>query len=348
MSRKLYLIKPSRHDDEQSLLLPEEVVRDISQGIETSLTLDLNILSFLRSALNSSTEAAANEGLLAEIQNVFNTPFLFLSPGMALGEADESYLDSLHSSFEQFLEQFCPGYRDAPNATRDYRSNIGARRYGALPKIEQQFFSISYLALLKVHDIILANRSSSPEAKFDRFLEYMDGVANFVPALEAEKAKFCFSSNQGSLDTEFVSLSDAIKDNFNKGGRGSKRVERVLNGARDVMYLRMVASMDGKNLDGKPQNTWLLTCDDGIAALSRAIYFYPVEDEASKHVTIAEYGSRNKNAYWRYVDAECARVLLMRRKDGRSTATNHGTKDHLGRLADLAHELEERVSFYPV
>jgi len=348
LPRALYLIKPSRLTETQPFLLPETVVGNMSLGIETSVVLDLNILSLLREAVDPSSEMLSEERKLAEIQSVFNIPFLFLSPGMALGEADESYLESLHSSFEKYLEEFCPGYVDAKNATHNYASRERSRRYSALSEIDQQMFSVSYLALLKIHDILLSQPSSSGEAKFDIFLEYMDGVANFVPALEAEVAKFCFVEKRNSEDPDFVSICKAIKDNFNKGGRGNKRIERVLNGARDVMYLRATAMMDGKRLDGNQQDTWLLTCDHGIASLARAVYFYPTDGEASKYVTYAEYESRARYSYWRYVDAELQRILLARQAEGRSTVSSQASPGHLSSLADKARELEQRVASHEI
>lgn len=317
----------------------------MSRGIETSIILDLNILNLLKEAVDPASDMPDSERHLSEIQALFNTPFLFLTAGMALGEADQSYLESLHDAYEKYLEKFCPGYIDAPNATQNYTSGQRSRKFASLPEVEQQMFSISYLALLKIHDIISSFPSSSGEAKFDSFLEYMDGVANFVPALEAEIAKYCFSEAHNTDDVDFAKTCKAIKNNFNKGGRGEKRIDRILNGARDVMYLRGTAMMDGKNLDGRQQDTWLLTCDQGIASLARAIYFYPRHGEASKYVTFAEFDSRGRRSYWRYVDSELQRLLQTRINDGRSSGINQATAPHLSLLAKKARELESRVAW---
>lgn len=112
------------------------------------------------------------------------------------------------------------------------------------------------------------------------------------------------------------------------------------------MYLRSVAMMDGNTLDGHLQNTWLLTCDKGIAALASTVYFYPKDGEASKYVTHSEYETRRNNAYWRYVDGMLNHQVKMRQLEGFSVAKTHGTQEHLNQLVIKTQELEARVSSY--
>lgn len=346
MARTPILLKPSRLIEAQPILQVQKVLANVAAGIETCIVLDLNVLNLMKSALDPLSDLLPAERSLPELQAIFNIPFLFLTPGMALGEADESYLESLHEAYEKYLEAYCPGYVDAPNATQNYASRQRSRKFTGLPKVEQQMFSVSHLALLRIHDILLSEPEASGEAKFDMFLEFMDGVADFVPALEAEIAKYCFSETQSGEGADFVATCKAIKSNFNKGGSGSKRVERILNGTRDVMYLRSTAMMDGESLDGRQQDTWLLTCDQGIAALAGAIYFYPKDGEASKYVAQTGFDSRTKFSYWRYVDSELQRLLQTRLREGVGTRVSHAGATHLSRLASKARELEERVASY--
>jgi hypothetical protein len=346
LARTPFFIKVCRYTDEQPSFTPLDVIKKFANGVETSVVLDLNILSIMREAMDPSSEISADGRTLLEMRRILNTPLLFVSPGLALGEADESYLIPLHNAFEAFLQTHLQGYIDAPNATCDYAERVWSKNFNALPEVDRQFLSVSYLALLKIHDILLSSPKASGEAKFDLFLEYMDGVANFVPALESEVAKFCFSEKSILEASPFAEICKAIRDNFNKGGRGQKRVERVLNGARDLMYLRSVAMMDGKTFDGRLQNTWLLTCDKGIAALATAIYFYPKDGEASKYVTHSKYETRRNNPYWRYVDAMFSRQVEIRQLEGLSMAKTHGTQTHLTRLVIKTQELEARVSSY--
>lgn len=346
MPRSLHIIKPSRLTEQQPTL-SEQVVKDnLARGIETSVVLDLSVLNHFANALDPKSTMSAGERQPAEMEAILRIPFLFLSPGIALGEADEKYLEHMRCSFEEYLKKFFPSYTDAPNAL-GLRPRGESRRFAALPEVDQKIFSVAYLALLRIHDILLSNPGSSGEAKFDMFLEYMDRVANFVPALEAEVAKFCFSGKASPDDPAFERLRESIKDNFNKGGRGDKRLMRILNGVRDVMYLRFTGIMDGKELSGKQQDTWLLTCDDGLASLARAAYFYPKDGEAAKYFTVSRYESRDKQSYWRYVDKELQRMLTARLDSGRSSHAEHGTVGHLGFLAQKSRELEQRVATYP-
>lgn len=320
------------------------IQRNLVLGIETTVVLDLNVLNSFKDFV--APNQARSENLLrdiAAIKEVLELPGIYITPGFALGEADESYLSELRNAYEEFLRDECPTYIDAPNATNDFQERVNARKYRNLPSSDQRFYGSTYLALLKIHDILLSKEWQSPEARFDSYLEYMHGVANFVPGLETEVAKYLFCNPSEFRGTDFGIACEAIQDNFNKGGVGEKRIDRVLNGARDIMYIRSAAMMDGKSLDGRTQDTWLLTRDTGIAHFISSIYFHPAEGERSKYTAVSTNKARQANSYWRYVD-RTSRLLLEDRRLNRKNVDGFADQKHIEDLANRALLLGQRIA----
>lgn len=343
MSNGVFLLKPSRFTDVQPALDSNLIQRNLVSGIETTVVLDLNVLNSFKDFV--APNLAKSEDLLLDvtaIKEVLKTPGLYITPGFALGEADESYLEVLRNTYEQFLSEECPTYVDAPNATNDFLDRTHARKYRNLPPSDQQFYGSTYLALLKIHDIILSEWQS-PEAKFDSYLEFMHGVANFVPGLETEVAKYLFCDPSEFQGTDFANTCKAIRNNFNKGGAGEKRVDGILNGARDIMYIRSAAMMDGKQLDGCKQDTWLLTRDTGIAHFIASIYFYPAEGERSKYTTVSANKTRQVSSYWRYVD-KTSQLLLEGRQLNHKNANGFADGEHLKALACRALSMSKDIA----
>lgn len=290
-----------------------------SMGKETCLVLDLNILNQVMTFQKTAAHERSPQ-LLADIdaiKQILYTPGLVITAGFAIGEADKKYVACLSKTYEDFLSVELPTYRDAPNSTPIGNDRSQTRKFKLLPDDDQLFFAIAHLALLKVHDISLSQKSLSPEAKFDLYLEYMDRAADMVPGIETEIAKhFFFQPASGDQDP-FLMRSKKIRENFDKGGRGEKRVDRILNGARDIMLIRGTASKDGKTLDGKMQDMWLLTADMGVAALCNSVYFFPADGEHSKFTTTVDTPFRRRSSYWRYVDAISHDLLSSRMRDRR-------------------------------
>ncbi|MGE8639007.1 MAG: hypothetical protein ACN6PR_10215 [Achromobacter sp.] len=306
--------------------------------------LDLNILNRFKDYVSTppSDRAPPLVADIEAIKKVLIMPGLSVTGGYALGEADDAYYRDLVESYESFFLSELPRYRDAPNSIPPRQNSPASRQYHSLPKIEQQFFSMSHLSLLKINDILVSEKRASPEAKFDLFLEFMDGVADFVPAFEVEIAKHCFDKPQNSSHA-FFARSKAIRNNFYKGGRGQKRVDRILNGARDVMYLRSAAAQDGKDLDGWIQDTWLLTCDAGLAALSQVFYFVPKGGERSQFATTTDDPTRRSNSYWRYVDKTSQQLNAYRARNIQHRK-NFADESHIQRMTALSLSLSERLA----
>lgn len=296
------IIKPTRTNAKLPLLNYSIVEKNLRKGIETTVVLDLNILSKMNEVVINPNEYETSG--LKPIVSMFNKLPIVLSPGFALGEADKTYVDMLWYSWEEFLGRYCPTYVDTPNATRDKLNHdeIG-RKFETLPDADRHMHSIAYLSMLTIQVIAKRDVHLSPEEKFHAYVEYMSSSADMLSAVEAEVARYCFFDRSSENDIAFRYFSEIICRNFMKGGAIEKRLERALNSARDINYYRVVASKSNEELDGKIQDTWLLTADDGLKNLAKSIYFVPGFDGSdSKLVKLVRNKAQKKSAYWQSCD----------------------------------------------
>jgi hypothetical protein len=255
-------------------------------------------------------------------------------------------LPDMVSSFESFLERYCPVYKDHPGATKDYPDmEEKPGQYGLLPLSEKYLNSLAYLGVLRMQLISRKEASSDPQTMFRKFIEYMIEKADIVGAVEAEVARYVFFDRNSVKDVKLKIFCRDIKDNFRKGGNTvEKLLENCLNSARDIMYYRMTANMSNKLMGGKRQDTWLITGDKGLAFLSDSIHFVPgVENTDSKYVVHERHPEQKKSSYWNYCDALFESVVDVRRLLSAALGGREWTAKHYDNLLlyidDTEHEL---------
>lgn len=253
-------------------------------------------------------QSLKSSGLTDLVSFLNKTPALCPTPGYAVQEIDANLLIEIMDSFESFLEKYCPDYSDHPNATKNYSDlQEKPREFQKLPLAERCLNSITYLGILKIQLIWRNNSELEPVDKFREYIDYMVHKADMVGAIESEAAKYVFFDGSDAKDKAFKFFCKKIKDNFKKGGTTpEKLLERCLNSARDIMYYRLCAHMSGEFLDGKMQDTWLVTGDEGLSNLSESIHFLPgIEKSDSKYVTFERHKEQKLSEYW----SQCDEIL---------------------------------------
>jgi hypothetical protein len=307
MSFQPVAIKPSRAHAALPELNYSRVAKNARKGVETTVVLDLNILSKMNEVM-SGKSSFETSGLKSMVTKFNNLP-ITLSPGFALAEVDETYADALWSAWEAFLAKYCPRFVDTPNATKEKENHSRGRRFDALPEGDRHVQAITYLAILTIHIIAASEQYRSPEDKFSGYVRYMCTHADMLSAIEAEVARYCFFSVADEKDKAFANVAREIRKNFMKRGRFEMRLEKALNSARDITYYRATAMQSNEDFDGRTQDTWLFTADDGLKNLARSIFFVPGFDGSdSKAVRIVRSHAQKRSSYWRYCDELFARV----------------------------------------
>ncbi|MFL0797308.1 MAG: hypothetical protein K6L73_07435 [Cellvibrionaceae bacterium] len=340
------IIKPCRNTAKSPKLKISRCIKNYKKGVETSLFLDLNILSKMREVVDTKIVNYSNSGLMGLVKILNSLPALYLSPGFAISEVRQDYLESLMVAYENFLEKYCPGYVDAHNATKNYK-NIKEKplKFEDFDKSEKYFNSVAYLGILRVQ-ILDRKGLGDPCYKYESYLSYMMDKANMVGVIESEVAKYVFSDIKSISDQKFRAFSSMIKDNFKKGGNNSENVLiNCLNSARDIMYYRATADRSNEYFDGKLQDTWLVTADAGLWKLSESIHFVPnVEGCDSKYVTFVRNKEQKKSLYWNYCDQITISNLDFRKLVRELSGHNYSFGDSdLDYLLDCISESEDEL-----
>ena len=204
------IIKPCRLRSHSPILKKARAISNYSKGIETSLILDLNILSKMNEVETEKIHYKQS-GLNNLVKFLNHTPFLCPTPGFAVQEVDKFNFRRIIKSFESFLEKYCPLYDDHPHATKGFieienKSNI----FRELPISEKYFNSVAYLAILKIQIIERIKQPTNPQEKFKQYMEYMISTANIIGAiitLQAQRYKFSCSRYMFRAVNYFFSLT---------------------------------------------------------------------------------------------------------------------------------------------
>lgn len=341
------LIKPSRLKAKNPELKKSKVIKNHNRKVETSIVFDLNILSKINEVETGKTSYKASG--LKDLASLLNSiPYLCPTPGFAINEADAEILPNLIESFDKFLLKRCPSYQDHPNATRNFENTKNKpSAYRDLPLREKYFNSISYLGILKIQHICRQEETIQPHEKFRKYLEYMASKADIIGAVEAEAAKYVFFDPTEIKDIKFKATCKSIKKNFKKGGDSfDKFLSRCFNSARDIMYYRTTASFSNEEIDGKVQDTWLITADEGLANLSNSIHFVPrTEGSDSKYTTLIRNNTQKSSAYWTFCDQLYFSTVNQRKLEriiqGEQKFLEKDYEDLLNCINELEHELKE-------
>ncbi|NKI74110.1 hypothetical protein Dpoa2040_001343 [Dickeya sp. CFBP 2040] len=294
-------IKPVHSCDRNPTFSAGKVNKNKRKGIETSVVIDLNILSKMNDIIQG--KISYNDSQLHYVVKQFNKASLCLSPGFSFSEVDRSYYKELQNSFELFLKIYCPSYIDSPNSVALPSDKDYDRSFKELPLGEKYLHSISYLSMLLIQTITIKYNHLTPEQKFTKYVEYMISNADILTAIEAEIAKYCFYDSSNCKDIAFKQFCKTIRSNFCKGGKKEYIIKNALNSASDIIYYRVVAIQSNEKLDGVVQDTWLLTADEGLKSIALSIYFVPSFDGCDyKAVKLVRNGLQKESTYWNYCD----------------------------------------------
>ncbi len=310
-------IKPCRQQDKSPVLTKSKSLKNAKKSIETSLILDLNILSKMHEVINGKTKYL-DSGLQDFVTFLNKTPNIYLTAGFATIEADHKWLIEIFESYEKFLAIYAKTYIDTPNSTKNFLNETPKEKnkFQDLPKSEQYINSVAYIGILKIWLIQKKHNDLQDIDKVRLFIEYMENIVDMIGGIEAEVAKYVFFDGNTIKDAKFRRFWKDIHDNFNKR-KNSTNLENILkdrlNAARDIMYYRLTALMSNKLLDNKRQDTWLVTADNGLSNLTNSIYFVSdIDNSDSKYIAVVRNDEQKESYYWRYCDELTKKKITKR------------------------------------
>lgn len=314
------IIKPCRTEETTPTLNFTITSGNVTRGIETSLVLDLNILSKMHEVIigkNSYEES----GLADFILSINKLPGIYLVPGFAIYEVAFKMQRDICDSFDKFLSLYAPQFIDAPNTIYNFLNEKNSIEeninFHNLSEGEKHICAIPYLSILTIWCINAQYPTLKPKEKYSSYIEYMKTVVNTIGAIENEIAKFIFFDINECSDINFKKTCKIIRNNFNKKPN-TKNFQQIskdrLNIARDIAYYRVTALKSNQYLDGKLQDTWLVTGDEGIKELSNFVYFIPHIESDSKYIKYYRNQVQKESDYWIYCDTLSDSIGFIRRK----------------------------------
>lgn len=348
LSFTIKIIKPCRTEDTTPILDSTRTSSNMVRGIETALMLDLNVLSKMHKVIirdNSYEES----GLVDFISLINNLTGIYLEPGFATYEVAPKMRRDLCTSFDKFLSLYAPKFIDAPNATYDFLNEENSMEeninFHNLSEGEKFICAIPYLSMLVIWFINAQYPNLKPKEKYCNYIEYIKTVVNTIGAVENEIAKFIFFDTNECSDINFKKTCKIIRENFNKKPQNKNFKQIVkdrLNIARDIAYYRLTALKSNQYLDGKLQDTWLVTGDDGIKELSDFVYFIPHIESDSKYIQYSRNQVQKESDYWIYCDTLSDAIGLIRRMENSMNADVSG----MNIIFENISRLEKMISYY--
>lgn len=262
----MFLFKPYRRINENVTLTKEHCSYNDLRGVETSIYLDLNVLSKIRKVMLG--EDKFSEELLKAFEKI-KTLNVFLSPGLALDEVKHDLLLPTIEQFENFCVQL--GVSNAYDwIPYDYNKN---------KKIVSSFFDLHsdqkiglmtiYNSILNIHYICQKYEDETDQNKFRLYVDSMLANTDVLDALGCTIASYCFVRDCKA------DLLKKIKENFLKLRDKRPVILKSLNAARDVQFIRTLAFREYYSyIDGKtPMDCWCMTADQGLKAFSDFIFY---------------------------------------------------------------------------
>ena len=203
-----------------------------------------------------------------------------VSPFFGLNEMRRAEAGPGVPALNEFSRIFGLHWTDADNSTCGDPTSLGlvGRRFLDLPLDVQQFIAISY-ASMTLMLTVARDVQSEPIAKFRKFIRLYRRLVDVVSIREITIARFVFAPPP-SLDSRLRTIWEPILLNFTgrekahrKGPSRFDHIDRIsVNGSFDLGILNAAIFADHHGLDGKRQDSWLITADSKLTALNEAVH----------------------------------------------------------------------------
>ncbi|WP_152606802.1 hypothetical protein [Candidatus Jidaibacter acanthamoebae] len=255
-------------------------------------------------------------------------------------EANEEYKIKMHKNFNLFLAKYLPRFYDAHNSVDDIAELKNSQNFTTLNSQEKFHYVIPYLSLLKINFINKQFKELSSFTRFKKYITYMAFEANNISALETEIAKFTFFNYSAIKNHSSQLRCKYITKNFIKKYKTAEELfQNCLNAAREITYYRATIISELMKINGYTQDSWLITADKGIKALSDVIGFVvnennPMSPLARRFIDDEVY---NSSDYWYKCNEMYNNLTLLRLK--MSSRCSH--EEMYDRLLNCVKQLEK-------
>jgi len=325
---KIACIKASRPPGPIPELTFDRMKQNQANGIGTQLVPDCNVvIDMIRACSTEDTEQTriAKERL---------SPFIYflqscqeqginyyISPFMGLNEMRRSEAALGPSALEIFSNIYGLAWTDTHPQLQPDLHSIGLieRGYGALSMESQGILSKTYGPLLLM--LVLARDLShlSPLAKFKNYLRLYRRFIDIISTREITIARFLFAPTPATSDSiyqtwEKITLNFTGRKSLSQHlPRTARQLDRAaLNGALDLIILDSALISDYKGLDGQRLDTWIVTADLKLAALTDAVHHTDLgTGQTGMYLVTHDY--RDQGEYWNQTHREMEKLNFQYR-----------------------------------
>lgn len=181
--------------------------------------------------------------------------------------------------------------------------------FGNLPEIRRQMFALFYASMLKMR-LLTFDKTRLPSEKFFDILRFHCDELNLVGAVPLELAKYLFCPISNIRQPALREFCSKIRGIIVKERPMSSHdiYKDCLNATWDIFYYQ--SSCLEYVVQGRKQDLWILTGDQGLACLADAIYYDAHYDQELGAVSYHHIPDRDKYTYFR----QCDRLLESKMK----------------------------------
>ncbi|CAD1796937.1 hypothetical protein QSH46_004670 [Xanthomonas arboricola pv. juglandis] len=283
---KIACIKASRPPGSIPELTFERMRLNQSNGIATQLIPDCNVVIDMILAAGSTEKAELAKARLAPFIHFLQSCqsqgiTYYLSPFMGLNEMRRSEAALGPSALERFSENHGLTWTDTHPHLKPNLAEVGLveRGYDALSPESQSVLCKTYGPILLMLAVARDTPHLSPLARFRTYLRFYHRIIDVVSVREITIARFVFSVPPPATDPAYetwknISLNFTGRRDLSQNyPRTFRQLDRTaLNGALDLIILDSALLADYKGLDGQRLDTWVVTADLKLAALTDAIH----------------------------------------------------------------------------
>ncbi len=322
MRKRTLFIKPTKPVHGEVNLDPVLVSRNKSRGVETTLTLDTNILISMEKIVDGGNKWALlkEHGLHNLVKLLQKCPpeSVCISPGFAFSEMPPGLASVSREKYEFFCSTHLPGFIDVPNCVYTaYNGKMSDYGFGDLSSESQALLAIPYVSILYLN-LIENTVRDKPMQKFNLFLDKVEESINVLSAAEAEIAKYCFVEPPCDCK-DTIRIRKAIRKNFLKTNKGklpikpSEVMTIAFNAACDMQLLHVANILDQNGINGVRQDSWVATQDMKLAEFSSVFHHVDLDGNAGKFASRDIHPDHSRDEFWVRSDIEFGVRNLTRR-----------------------------------
>lgn len=307
-------IKASRPQGVIPELTLDRLRANQEKGVSTQLIPDCNVVIDMIHAADprDSPEATKARARLQPLTSFLrscseNGLTYYISPFFGLNEMRSDRAAPGVGGLDSFSNKFGLHWIDA-HPEHDVGSTIIGILTRGFRELEPELqcvlappYCVLLLMLVVARDLPMA----SPLARFRHFMRLYRRMIDVVSIREITIARFAFAPAPAK-ESSLYPTWDKILLNFTKRDKHSQRWpttpsqldKAALNGAFDLFLLNAALASDYKGLQGERLDTWILTADAKLAALTDAIHHTDLgTGETGLFVSTQDY--RDQGDYWR-------------------------------------------------